>query len=61
MNELLVLGILMVTGFLVGKLVNRFRLPAVTGYLLAGLIIGPSLLHILNDEVIGQNTLAISR
>lgn len=47
----------MVAGFAVGKLVNRFKLPAVTGYLIAGLIIGPSMLHILSDQVIAENSL----
>lgn len=57
MNELMVLGILMVTGFLVGKLINRFRLPAVTGYLVAGLLIGPSVLRILSEDVVAGNSL----
>lgn len=42
----------MLLGLLGGKLARKFNLPKVTGYLLTGLVIGPSLLHLLTEEVV---------
>jgi Kef-type K+ transport system membrane component KefB len=42
------LGILLVTGYFMGKIAERFNLPSVTGYLLAGLLLGDSILGIIH-------------
>ncbi len=42
-SALLALGMIMIGGELVGDLAQRYRLPRVTGYLLLGMILGPSL------------------
>lgn len=42
----------MLLGLLGGKLARKFNLPKVTGYLLTGLVIGPSVLHLLTDTVV---------
>ena len=47
------LAILLGLGFLFAKLVQRVRLPSVTGYILAGLLLGPSGLHLVTNEAIG--------
>ncbi|MDH4321127.1 MAG: cation:proton antiporter [Desulfobulbaceae bacterium] len=47
------LAILLGLGFLFAKLVQRVRLPSVTGYILAGLLLGPSGLDLVTHEVIG--------
>lgn len=39
-NDIIALGVLLLGGFLGGKLTNRFKMPAVTGYLLAGILLG---------------------
>ncbi len=44
---LLYLAIILTVGFTFGKLFERFHLPAVTGHLLAGLLIGPYMLNIV--------------
>lgn len=49
----LFLAILLGAGFLFAKLVQRLRLPSVTGYILAGLLLGPSGLHLVTAEAIG--------
>ena len=54
MDTLLFLGIVIIGGYAGGKLSNRFKFPAVIGYLLMGLILGPSLLNILKLEQIGR-------
>lgn len=51
---ILFLGIIIIVGYIGGKLSNRFKFPAVIGYLLAGLLLGPSVLNILKIEHIHQ-------
>lgn len=46
-NPLLTLAVLLVFGTLGGILAKRLRLPSVTGQILAGILIGPSVLHLL--------------
>ena len=50
MNSLFKIGILIIAGSLGGRLAKRLRFPDVTGYLVAGLLIGPSLLKLLNPQ-----------
>jgi len=44
MNELASLGLILLFALLVGHLVKFARIPEVTGYLLAGMLVGPSVL-----------------
>lgn len=41
LNEALLLGVLLVIGSILGAAAQRFRLPAVFGYVLAGFAVGP--------------------
>ncbi len=41
------LALILMAGFSMGKVFEHFRLPAVTGHLLAGLIIGPYMLNLV--------------
>jgi Kef-type K+ transport system membrane component KefB/mannitol/fructose-specific phosphotransferase system IIA component len=45
-NPLLILALVLVAGVFSGQLARRFRLPAVTGQILAGILLGPSVLNI---------------
>ena len=47
------LAILLGAGFLVAKLGQLIRLPSVTGYICAGILLGPSGLNIITTEAIG--------
>ncbi|MBN1256594.1 MAG: cation:proton antiporter [Planctomycetes bacterium] len=47
--SLMVLGAMTVAGYYAGRLVNRLRMPAIIGYMLVGLLIGPSLINLLKD------------
>ncbi len=47
-HPLLTLGILLIGGYLAGRAANFFRLPRVSGYIIAGLILSPSITGILN-------------
>lgn len=50
MNLLLKLGIIIVTGLIGGKAAHLVRLPNVTGYLVAGLFLGPSFLNLVTAQ-----------
>ncbi|MGD9402388.1 MAG: cation:proton antiporter, partial [bacterium] len=47
MQSTLIVGMIIVTGFILGEVVRRCGLPKVTGYILAGIILNPGLLHII--------------
>ena len=46
------LGVILLIGLLFGRLAKRFYLPNVTGYLVAGLLIGPSVLGLIPATVL---------
>jgi Kef-type K+ transport system membrane component KefB len=43
MDSILIIGIVILTGFVFGELVERIRLPRITGYVIAGIILNPKL------------------
>ncbi len=47
-------GAILLLGLLGGKLANKVSLPSVTGYLVAGLIIGPSVLNLIPDSTLNN-------
>ncbi|RLB59264.1 MAG: hypothetical protein DRI34_02430 [Deltaproteobacteria bacterium] len=53
----LVLGFLLLSGFLVGELLVPARLPRISGYLLAGMLYGPALLGIIDRPVLDSLSL----
>jgi Kef-type K+ transport system membrane component KefB len=52
MNELTSLGLILLFALLVGHLVKFIRVPEVTGYLVAGMLVGPSVLGIFSHETL---------
>jgi Kef-type K+ transport system membrane component KefB len=50
----LLIGIAVVTGFLVGKLASVFKLPEVVGYIIGGVLLGPSLINFFNLELLDR-------
>ncbi|MCG8483010.1 MAG: cation:proton antiporter [Clostridia bacterium] len=50
MHVLFTIGIIILVGLIMGKLVSFIKLPHITGYLIGGLIIGPSFLGIIPHE-----------
>ncbi len=50
-HALFSLGTLLLLGFLIGKLANRVRLPEITGYIVAGLLAGESILGVIPHEI----------
>ena len=53
-NALLSLAIMIFTGMACGRLGKKFKIPNVTGYLVAGLLIGPSILGIIPENIISS-------
>lgn len=54
LGALLSIAIILLTGLIFGKLASFVRLPNVTGYLVGGLVIGPSILNVISEESIGS-------
>ncbi len=54
---LLILRLLLAVAiaFIVGKLVSKIKLPAILGWLLAGMILGPHAFGIINDAVLNAH------
>ena len=48
-------ALLLAVGLLVAKICQRFHLPSVTGYILAGILLGPSGFDFINSQSIGSN------
>ena len=50
MDILFKIGIVLAVGALGGNIVRRFKLPDVTGYLVAGLFLGPSFFELIKEQ-----------
>ena len=50
MNTLLSLSLAMIVGLLMTRIMKKINLPNVTGYLIAGLLVGPYCLNIFSGE-----------
>lgn len=51
MNTTLYVGIVLLAGLAGGKVAHLLKLPAVTGYLLAGFLLGPSVINLITPDV----------
>lgn len=49
---LLSIAIMLFSGFLATRITKKLKLPNVTGYIIAGILIGPSMLHLVPETVI---------
>ena len=54
MNLILAIGIIVVTGFLGGLALEKVKFPRITGYIIVGILLSPSLLNIISRETIGN-------
>ena len=48
------LAIIIVAGFLMSRLTKLLKLPNVTGYILAGVLIGPYLLNVIPQAILPE-------
>lgn len=52
-NEILFdVALLLISGILFGRIAKKFKLPNVTGYLVAGLLLGPSVLNVVSADMV---------
>ncbi len=56
-NAILVSGLIFLFGLALSKILEKFKLPAVTSYLIAGVIIGPYVLNLVPAKLINLTTL----
>ena len=54
MNIALAIGIILVAGFAGGKLAHRVGLPMITGYIIVGVLMGPSVLNAVPEDIVGE-------
>lgn len=57
MNTLLSLAVILLAGFLAAKILRRLKFPAVTAYLLLGILIGPGVLNLASEQIINASGL----
>lgn len=51
-NAIFNVGILIVFGLVGGKLISLIRFPKITGFILMGILVGPSVLNIINEGMV---------
>jgi Kef-type K+ transport system membrane component KefB len=52
LNLVLAIGIITVIGFLGGKVAERLRFPRITGYIIIGILLSPSVLNVISGATI---------
>jgi len=52
MNVILSIGILIFTGYVFGELAEKIKLPKISGYILAGIILNPDLLGVMSPRFV---------
>lgn len=50
MNIILSVGVLVFTGFLFGEIANKLKLPKISGYIFAGLLLNPSVTGFISSD-----------
>ncbi|MFA7055920.1 MAG: cation:proton antiporter, partial [Acholeplasmataceae bacterium] len=50
MNIYLKVGLVLLIGFIFGKIAHKLKLPSVSGYLIAGLFLGQSVFGVINAQ-----------
>ncbi len=57
MNSLLSFGVILLAGFFAAKVLRRIKFPAVTAYLLLGILLGPGVLNLASEQIINASGL----
>ncbi|MGA1845231.1 MAG: cation:proton antiporter [bacterium] len=56
MPPIFIVGVIIFTGFIFGEVAERFRLPKVTGYILAGIALNPNLIKLIPQDFVEHTT-----
>ena len=59
MDSILIIGIIILTGFVFGELATRIRLPRITGYIIAGILLGLRFRSVLPQDFSEATSLVI--
>lgn len=59
-NPVLAIGLMIVAGFLGGALAHRLKFPRITGYIIAGILLSPSILNIVAKTTVDNLDILIS-
>ncbi len=54
---LLEIGLILIVGYIFGNLANFFNLPRVSGYILAGIVMSPSLLNVIDQDFLDKSNI----
>lgn len=60
MDPVLVVGIIVIVGFIFGEIAIRLKLPKVTGYILAGIFLNPDIMCFMPHAVANRTNLIIN-
>ena len=60
LHHLLPLGLLLIAGYVFGLAANKVRLPRITGYIAAGLLLSPSISGVLNRAQIENQSIIVA-
>ena len=52
------IAIVMLSGLVCGRLVKHLKMPNVTGYLIAGLLLGPCVLNVIPETMVSSFSVA---
>jgi len=57
MQSILVVGVIVFSGFLLGEIATKFKLPKVTGYILAGILLNPRFFNLMPRDFVKHTNL----
>lgn len=57
MQSILIFGIILITGYVFGEMATKIKLPKVTGYILAGILLNPGLFNFIPENFINHTNL----
>lgn len=49
-----ILGVILICAFLIGKVARKLKIPKVTGFIFVGVILGPSVFHVIDHDMEAQ-------
>jgi NhaP-type Na+/H+ or K+/H+ antiporter len=59
-NPLVYIGILLLLGFLGGRVANYFKFPKISGYIIIGVILSPSVSGFFNEDLVNKDLAIIT-
>lgn len=57
MQPILTVGIIIFTGFIFGEIIQKIRLPKITGYILAGVLLNPGICPLIPRDFVSHTSL----